>query len=71
METKVIDMRREVLPEKVFRFIEGFMLGDIVTLHLTGLTRDGRVISTVAGKPPPFSTLTVAPEAAQRTGRSK
>lgn len=50
--SNVIPIRREVLPENVFRMIEDYMLGNLVSLHIIGATIDGRVVNTSAGDIP-------------------
>lgn len=50
--TNVIQMRREVLPYNVFKMIEDYMHGDLITLHIVGVTNSGQVINTSAGDVP-------------------
>ena len=52
MNTKVIPLRRDVLPENIFQMIESYMLGDLSCIHILGVTRDGRIINTSAGDVP-------------------
>lgn len=50
--SRIIPMRREILPANIFAMIERYMHGELVTLHIIGATADGRVINTSAGDTP-------------------
>jgi hypothetical protein len=52
MNSKVIPLRREVLPANIFQMIEDYMYGTLVSIHVIGATADGRVVSTSAGDIP-------------------
>lgn len=40
---------RDVLPENIFKMIEGFMLGEIHSIHIVAVTKDDEIINTSAG----------------------
>lgn len=48
----IVPLRRDVLPENIFKMIEDYMFGNLVSLHIIGVTSDGRVINTSAGDIP-------------------
>lgn len=50
--SNVIPIHRDILPENIFRMIEDYMLGNLISLHIIGVTSDGRVINTSAGDIP-------------------
>ena len=52
MNSNVIPIRREVLPNNIFQVIEDFMHGKLVSIHILGVTTDGRIINTSAGDVP-------------------
>lgn len=54
MNSKVVPFRREVMPDNIFQMIEKYMHGELSTIHIVGVTTDGRVINTSAGDSPEF-----------------
>ena len=52
MASNVIPIRRDFLPDNVFKMVEDYMHGKLITIHIVGVTDDGRVISTSAGNVP-------------------
>lgn len=50
--SNVIPIRRDVLPENIFRMIEDYMHGKLISIHIIGATIDGRVVNTSAGDIP-------------------
>lgn len=54
MTAKIIPIRREVLPERIFSMVERYMMGELSAIHIIGVTADGRVINASAGDIPQF-----------------
>lgn len=42
------------LPENIGRLLNQFISGEVITIHMTVVTRDERVVSESAGVMPPF-----------------
>lgn len=54
MSAKIIPIRRDVLPEKIFSMVERYMVGELSAIHIIGVTTNGRVINASAGDIPQF-----------------
>lgn len=50
----VREIRRTVLPKDVFELVEGYMLGNIKTLHMIAVTKNDQIIRVSAGAIPDF-----------------
>jgi hypothetical protein len=50
----VREIRRTVLPRDVFELIEGYMMGEIKTLHIVAVSRKGTVVRVSTGAIPEY-----------------
>lgn len=48
------EIRKTVLPKDVFDLIEGYMFGDIKTLHIIAVTKSDKVLRVSTGVVPEF-----------------
>lgn len=52
--SQIHEIRRTVLPKDIFDLIEGYMLGDIVALHVIAVTKQQKVVRYSAGAIPDY-----------------
>ena len=53
MNSKIIPIRRDVLPENIFNVIDGYMHGTIKAIHIIAVTDKDEIITSSAGAIPP------------------
>lgn len=52
--TGIKEIQRTVLPKDVFDLIEGYMMGEVKTLHIIAVTRKGSILRVSTGAIPDF-----------------